>query len=217
MPSKKKALKQKSMPPVSAGVSNMSVPPALAGGFSTNDKAQSTKHKRTTDNGQRTTDKNRFIILLCVAFFFGTTATLARLNLLPSSLMPSFLSSAPLPDPTPTPPLLSKEYIYAGSRLLAVEDANAQQPSATDLAVYRKSSGQWWVMNGVSGGITSGSWGVEEDIASPADFDGDSKSDFCVFRPSNQSWYILNSSNSTASYYTFGLSTDKPVPSDYDG
>ncbi len=36
-------------------------------------------------------------------------------------------ASAPAPDPTPQ---LSKEYIYAGSRLLAVEDANALSAAA---------------------------------------------------------------------------------------
>jgi hypothetical protein len=45
----------------------------------------------------------------------------------------SLFASVPLLDPTPTPKL-SKEYIYAGSRLLAVDDAGAQQPSATDLS-----------------------------------------------------------------------------------
>jgi hypothetical protein len=49
----------------------------------------------------------------------------------------SLFASVPLLDPTPTPKL-SKEYIYAGSRLLAVDDAGAQQPSATDLSGPRK-------------------------------------------------------------------------------
>ena len=40
------------------------------------------------------------------------------------------------PSPTPTPQL-SKEYIYAGSRLLAVEDANANAAPPADLAVWR--------------------------------------------------------------------------------
>ena len=46
--------------------------------------------------------------------------------------------AAPLPTPTPQ---LSKEYIYAGSRLLAVEDANANAAPPADLAVWRPSNG----------------------------------------------------------------------------
>lgn len=47
-----------------------------------------------------------------------------------------------LPSPNTTPaPQLSKEYIYAGSRLLAVEDANANTAPPTDLAVWRPSTG----------------------------------------------------------------------------
>src|SRR4029079_7502748 len=47
----------------------------------------------------------------------------------------------PFFDPTPTPtPQLSKEYIYAASRLLAVEDANANAAPPADLAVWRPSN-----------------------------------------------------------------------------
>src|SRR5687768_18301094 len=53
--------------------------------------------------------------------------------------------AAPLPTPTPQ---LSKEYIYAGSRLLAVEDANASAAPPADLAIWRPSDSVWWVMGG---------------------------------------------------------------------
>jgi hypothetical protein len=59
-----------------------------------------------------------------------TVGVLAQMKMLPNTSSGFFgmfaTTSPPLPDPTPTPPTLSKEYLYAGSRLLAVEDVNAQ-------------------------------------------------------------------------------------------
>ncbi len=49
---------------------------------------------------------------------------------------------APLPDPTPA---LSREYLYSGSKLLAVESAGATAAPPADIAVWRPSTGDWWV------------------------------------------------------------------------
>jgi hypothetical protein len=87
--------------------------------------------------------------------------------------------------------------------LLAVEDAGAQQLSATDLAVWRN-DGSWWVLNGITGSTSGMFWGMSGDIPTPADFDGDSRYDFCVYRPSNQTWYIVLSSSGAFQYYVLG-------------
>jgi hypothetical protein len=122
--------------------------------------------------------------------------------------------AAPLPSPTPQ---LSKEYIYAsGSRLLAVEDANANAAPPADLAIWRPSSGEWWIYSG-SQQTTVAAWGVATDIPVPGDYDGDGKTDFCVFRPSEGMWYIVNSSTGSPNYVQFGQSGDKPVAADFDG
>jgi hypothetical protein len=123
-----------------------------------------------------------------------------------------------LPTPTPAPtPQLSKEYIYAGGKLLAVEDANAIPIAPADLAVWRPSTGQWWVMEGQYSQPVTQNWGTSGDIPVPGDYDGDGKTDFCIFRPSANQWWILKSSDGT--YYTreFGATGDLPVPADYDG
>ena len=70
-----------------------------------------------------------------------------------------FLPAA-LPSPTPQ---LSKEYVYAGSRLLAVEDANANPAAPADLAVWRPSSGVWWVLGGTGSQQFSSGWGTNLD------------------------------------------------------
>lgn len=121
------------------------------------------------------------------------------------------------PTPTPTPSLsLSKEYIYAGGKMLAVEDANATAAPPSDLAVWRPGNGVWYVM-GEGSQQTSILWGQNGDKPVPGDFDGDGKTDFSVFRPSSGYWYIQNSSDNTTSAYYFGLSSDLVAPADYDG
>jgi hypothetical protein len=80
--------------------------------------------------------------------------------------------AAPLPTPTPQ---LAKEYVYAGSRLLAVEDANASAVPPADLAVWRPSTGGWWVLKGSADGsntsnYTAVSWGLSSDKEAPGDY-----------------------------------------------
>ena len=58
---------------------------------------------------------------------------------------------------------------------------------AADVATFRPSTGQWFIIN--SGTMTSSeyTWGGWDDIPIPADYDGDSKTDIGVFRPSTGS------------------------------
>jgi FG-GAP-like repeat len=124
-----------------------------------------------------------------------------------------------IPPPTPTPtPQLSKEYIYAGSQLLAVEDANATAIPPADLAFWRPSNGNWYTLGGAGGsqGFQVG-WGTSGDLPAPGDYDNDGKTDLAIFRPSTGAWWILKSSDS--SYYTVSLGTtgDVVASADFDG
>jgi uncharacterized delta-60 repeat protein len=90
----------------------------------------------------------------------------------------------------------------------------------TDLAVFRPSSGHWFIalnFASASSSFMTVQWGLNGDIPVPADYDGDSKSDIAVFRPSDGFWYIRNSSNNSGTAVPWGLSGDKPAPGDYDG
>lgn len=133
---------------------------------------------------------------------------------------PSLLSKinpfVPPPLPSPTPQL-SKELIYAGGKLLAVEDVNANAAPPADLAVWRPSTGYWWVLGGTNSQQTSQAWGTSGDIPVPGDFDGDGKTDFSIFRPGTNVWWVLRSSDGTYSEYGFGATGDVPAPADYDG
>lgn len=135
----------------------------------------------------------------------------------PSSWNP--IASAP-PDPTPQ---LSKEYVYAGSRLLAVEDKNASAAPPSDLAIWRPSTGQWWVLGGPGSSGVVFPWGQNGDTPIPGDFDGDGKTDFSVFRPAQEpcpcpvTWYIIHSSTGAWSVFQYAVNGDLPAQADYDG
>jgi predicted CoA-binding protein len=89
----------------------------------------------------------------------------------------------------------------------------------TETAVFRRSTGRWYIINSYNGVQRSVSWGQKNgnDIPVPGDYDGDGKTDIAIFRPSNGNWYIISSSTGAQSSVQWGQSGDVPVPGDYDG
>ena len=86
-----------------------------------------------------------------------------------------------------------------------------------DLAVFRPSDGNWYIMSSSSGTVNIKKWGTNGDIPVAGDYDGDGKTDIAVFRPSEGNWYVVNSSTGSFSMRNWGIGTDVPVPGDYDG
>jgi hypothetical protein len=92
-----------------------------------------------------------------------------------------------------------------------------------DLAVWRPSSGTWFIRYSSNGysvqAAAAVQWGLPGDVPQTGDFDGDRKSDFAVWRPAEGRWYILRSSTSytDAVSYQWGLDGDIPMPNDFDG
>ncbi len=91
----------------------------------------------------------------------------------------------------------------------------------TDVAVFRPSTGGWYVLKSSTGNTSSlaFSWGVSTDSPVPGDYDGDGKIDPAIYRPSTGLWAVLKSSTNYTTSFTvsWGLSTDLPVQSDFDG
>lgn len=83
-----------------------------------------------------------------------------------------------------------------------------------DAAVYRPSSGIWYILQSGNSAVRYDSWGVPSDSFVNADFDGDGKTDLAVFR--SGVWWIKQSLNGQTMYFYWGLNTDTPVPADYD-
>jgi YD repeat-containing protein len=113
-----------------------------------------------------------------------------------------------------------RDYIYAGSRLLATVSApptaallvswgaSGDVPVAADydgdgradLAVFRPGTGDWWIIESAQGyewqtGYLHVLWGVAGDVPLTGDYDGDGRADIGVYRPSSGDWWVLLSSN----------------------
>jgi FG-GAP-like repeat/Bacterial pre-peptidase C-terminal domain len=89
----------------------------------------------------------------------------------------------------------------------------------TDIGVYRRSTGDWFIRNS-AGGVTTQTWGAPtlHDISVPADYDGDGKADIAVYRGNTGEWFILNSGGGgTVRAWGAPSLGDIPVPGDYDG
>jgi hypothetical protein len=128
------------------------------------------------------------------------------------------------PEAIPTP-ILDRQHIYAGGKLIAVE-TNGTQPTtgvtASDLVVWRLSTGTWYVRDSTDGTTIGAQFGASTDKPVPADFDGDGLADFCVFRPDypaagNGTFFIQNNGSGATSGVQWGNSTDIPAVADYDG
>ena len=89
-----------------------------------------------------------------------------------------------------------------------------------DTAVFRPSTGQWFIVRSSTGQVAAQEWGVAAagDRPVPADYDGDGKSDIAVYRQTTGEWFILGSAGATLAF-KWGEPTlgDVPVPGDYDG
>ena len=53
----------------------------------------------------------------------------------------------------------------------------------TDIAVYRPSTGVWFIINSASSTGRTQQWGALGDSPVPGDYDGDGKTDIAVYRP----------------------------------
>jgi hypothetical protein len=62
----------------------------------------------------------------------------------------------------------------------------------SDLAVWRPSSGVWYIVPSNGAAAYTQQWGLDGDVPVAGDF-GDGRSDYGIWRPSSQSWFIMPS------------------------
>ena len=88
----------------------------------------------------------------------------------------------------------------------------------TDIAFWRPSTGEWFVLRSEDSTYFAFPFGSTNDIPRPADYDGDGKADPAVLpAESISTWFILRSSDGGVTSAQFGISSDMPEPADYDG
>ena len=95
----------------------------------------------------------------------------------------------------------------------------------TDRAVYRPTTGEWFIFNSTTGLQTTvfgspASSGLG-DTPVPADYDGDGRTDLAIYREATGEWFIFGSATGFQTR-VFGAPAasglgDIPVPGDYDG
>ena len=83
----------------------------------------------------------------------------------------------------------------------------------TDVAVWRPSTGTWYIVQSSNGQVVARQWGESGNVPVPGDYDGDGKTDIGVWRASSGIWYIIQSSNGQLASQQWGASTDIPISS----
>ncbi|HEX8998734.1 MAG TPA: VCBS repeat-containing protein, partial [Blastocatellia bacterium] len=81
----------------------------------------------------------------------------------------------------------------------------------TDLAVWRASEGNWYIIESGSARLQTVTLGTQDDVPALADYDGDGKADPSVWRASTGTWTVKRSSDGVEMTKTHGQSGDVPI------
>ena len=104
---------------------------------------------------------------------------------------------------------------------LAINDYDGD--GKQDVAVFRRTTGDWWIIESSTGLAKVEHWGTVNDFPSIGDYDGDGRADLTAVRVESgqRVWYIRNSSTGALRREIFGTSATDGLfffaPFDVDG
>src|SRR5579875_695667 len=106
----------------------------------------------------------------------------------------------------------------AGAALAARRAVDYDGNLRADFALWRPSTGTWYIRGAVPQVQYVLPWGQSNDVPVRGDYSGDGCADLMVWRPATGEWWLRDLVTALPSLVTvWGQSGDIPVPGDYDG
>jgi hypothetical protein len=88
----------------------------------------------------------------------------------------------------------------------------------TDIAIYRPSDGNWWVVLSRTNRVQVVQWGQQYDVPLPGDYDGDGEDDYAVYRPGSGEVIVHVDGCGWVKKFSFPqIPAGTPVVGDFDG
>jgi hypothetical protein len=83
----------------------------------------------------------------------------------------------------------------------------------TDVAVYRRQTGTWFVLKSSTANTAAAwwGWGNGTDQVMPGDYDGDGTTDAAVYRPATGEWFVRPGNGAAPWSIVFGRAGDVPL------